>query len=113
VASEMCEGLAKMRGHHGIHDIAVRRCSVLVILVVIVVRAAVEVGGAFVFVWSTELLQIVALASPPGCVFHPTFTATYILVSCDELSHIARRILVELLVTAKDKDSDIDRAQNR
>lgn len=39
-------------------------------------------------------------------------SGTYVCVSGDEFSHVARRVLVELLVLAKDEDGDIDRAED-
>lgn len=38
---------------------------------------------------------------------------TYICISCDQLAHIGRGVLVKLLVVAKYEDGDIDRAQHR
>jgi hypothetical protein len=34
--------------------------------------------------------------------------ATYILISCEDLSNIATRVLVQFLVVAKDYNCDID-----
>lgn len=35
-----------------------------------------------------------------------------ILVSCDQISHIARGVLVQLLIAAEDKHGDIDGAEH-
>ena len=37
---------------------------------------------------------------------------THICVSCDQLAHITRGVLVELLVAAEDEDGNIDRAKH-
>jgi hypothetical protein len=59
VPTEMLERLAgKVRCHHvGIHHIDVPRASVLFIVFVFVVRAAVEVGRSLVFVGSAKLVH--------------------------------------------------------
>ena len=36
-----------------------------------------------------------------------------ILVSGNEFAHVGRRVLVYLLIVAKDKDGNIDRAEDR
>ena len=64
-----------------------RRAIALVVLVVI--GATVEVRRPFVLVW-------------PAMVG----------VSCDQLPHVAGRVLVQLLVLAKDEDGDIHRAKH-
>lgn len=38
-------------------------------------------------------------------------STTYIGVPCDHLPHVSRRILVQLLVVAKDEDGNIDTAE--
>lgn len=64
--------------------------SAFAVVILVVVCAAVEVGGAFVFIW-----------------------ATVVLVFRNEFTHIRRRVLVQLLIAAKDEDGDIDRAEHR
>lgn len=38
---------------------------------------------------------------------------TYICVACDEVPHVAGRVLVQFLVLAKDEDGDVNRAEDR
>lgn len=63
--------------------------SAIVLLLFVLIIAAVEVGGTLVFVG-----------------------AAVVLVSGDEVSHVARGVLVQLLVVSKNKDGDIDRTEN-
>lgn len=77
-------------GHHGgSHALSVRRRGVALV-VLVVIRATIKVGRPFVLVWPAM-----------------------IGVSCDQLSHVAGRVLVQLLVLAKDEDGDIHRAKHR
>jgi hypothetical protein len=78
----------KVLGHHGSsHALSVRRRGIALI-VLVVIRATVEVCGSFVLVWP-------AVICVPG----------------DELPHVTGGVLVQLLVLAKDEHGDIDRAQ--
>ena len=81
--------LEVLRHHGSSHALSMRRRGVALI-VLVVIRATVEVRGPFVLVWPAM-----------------------IGVSCDQLSHVAGRVLVQLLVLAKDEDGDIHRAKHR
>src|SRR4051794_7376487 len=41
-----------------------------------------------------------------------SIVGTYVLVPCDEIAHVRRRVLVELLIIAKDEDGNIDGAED-
>lgn len=78
------------RHHMSFHSVgASRRRSITVLIVVVVVSAAVKVGRAFVLV-----------------------RTAVILVLGDEMLHVCRGVFIQLLVVAKDEDSNIDGAQD-
>lgn len=76
------------REHLGIHAISLRGRAVF-ILVLVLVGAAIEVR------WSLVLVGPAMIGVP-----------------CDQVAHVARRILIELLVAAEYKDCDIDGAED-
>lgn len=79
----------KVLGHHGSsHALSVGRGGIALV-VLVVISATVEVRRSFVLV-----------------------RPAMIGISCDQLSHVARRVLVQLLVLAEDEDGDIDRAKD-
>lgn len=74
-------------GHHGSSHALSVRWSGIAFVVLVVIRATVKVRRAFVLV-------------------RPAMVG----VSCDKLSHITGRVLVQLLVLAEDEHGDIDGA---
>lgn len=80
----------EVRRHHlVVHLVGSVGRSAVGLLFLILIIATVEIGGSFVLVGTAMVLV-------PG----------------DEISHIRRRVLVELLVVAKDEDGDIDGAED-
>ena len=82
------------------------RCAVIVVVVVEIVTAA-EVGGSFVFVGTTILHWI----SP--CPWNVYWCLAHILKSTNCLVYISRRKFVQLFVMSKNDDGHIDRAEHR
>jgi hypothetical protein len=95
-------------GHH-VGFRAVGRALVGIIVLVVIV-ATVEVARAFVLIGATMLLGALEICWP---LLSPSRRGTYVLVSTDQVAHVGRRVLVELLVVAKDEDGDIDGAEHR
>lgn len=81
--------LEVLRHHWGSHALSVRRRGIALV-VLVVIRATVKVRRPFVLVWPAM-----------------------IGVSRDQLSHVTGRVLVQLLVLAKDEDGHIHRAKHR
>lgn len=80
----------EVRRHHlVVHLVGCVGRSAIGLLFLFLIIATVEIGGAFVLVGTAM-----------------------VLVSGDEISHVRRRVLVELLVVAKDEDGDVDGAED-
>lgn len=89
---QMCEGrLTLEMGHHlrFYRSFVTMGRSTLAVFVVVVI-AAVEIVGAFVLV-RTAMLSSVSMKLSQS---YPGACETNILVSCDQVSHIARGVLV-------------------
>lgn len=97
----------EVRGHHlRLHGLALWRGTVLVLFVFLVI-AAIEVGGALVFVGSAMLgATSVSIWLGRGTA------ATHKMVPLDKLVHVGRGVLVQLLVRAEDEDGNIDGAEH-
>ena len=84
--------------------VRLRRCAVT-IFVLVLVSACVVVRRTFVLV-RTAMLSRRNMISKIVVQWRAK-TATHIVVSHHKLAHVARGILVELLVLAEDEDGDI------
>jgi hypothetical protein len=85
-----------MMGHSG---------PVIIVVVVHILSLPAEISRTFMLVCSSIL-------KPISCDQGRHGDATYILISCQDLSNITARVLIQLLIIAKDNDCDVDRTKD-
>ena len=79
-------GLEVRREHRSVHPVTLRRSAVLVVFL-IVICAAIEVGRTLVFVWTTMLSCRVSCRNlAEAWVDHP---GTYVGIARNQLPHVA------------------------
>lgn len=106
VRGELRVALEVRREHLGVHGVGLRRGAVLV-LVLVVICAAVEVGGALVLVGAAVLFSVSVwdfVVRSEG--------ETHIGIATQDGAHFARRVFKELLVVAENNDGNIYRAEH-
>lgn len=107
-------GLLEMRWNNGMRLLGLNffGCWSRLIFIIVVIALAREVIGTFVLMGWAELERKEWLAS--DSVYHVAIRRemTYILIATESLVHVARGVLIEFLVMAKDNDGDIDGTKN-
>jgi hypothetical protein len=100
----------ELRRHHlGVQRLMALRRAAISLVVLVFVITTIEIRRAFVLIWSAVLRKQLAREGPRRM---ERLRVTYELVSGNEVAHIARGVLINLLVVAEDEDGDIDRAQD-
>lgn len=94
--------------HVDVHAVALRRAAVLVVIVLLV-GPAIEVGRSLVLVRAAVLSRCRVSGMSEG----REIEITHVGPPRYELPQVARGVLVQLLVAAKDDHRDVDRAEHR